>query len=133
MTVERLIEKADKQQDYGNYNKASALYERAFAELRMPKEEQPEYLEIMTALADNNIFQDKNGEALKLYETIMKHPDADAMPYLHLRRGQAAFDIERKELAASELQRAYELGGEKIFEGEGEVYLSLAKELPTEE
>ncbi len=133
MTVDRLIEKADKQQDYGNYNKAIVLYERALAELRTPKEEQGDYLEIMTAIADNHIYQGKNGEALKLYETIMEHPLADEMPYLHLRRGQAAYDNDRKELASVELKRAYELDGDKIFDGEGEIYLNFAKDLPIEE
>ncbi len=126
MTVERLLEKADKQQDYGNYAKALVLYERALAELRTPKEEQREYLEIMSAIADNYLYESKNDEALKLYDTIMEHPSADDVPYLHLRRGQAAYDHDNKELASVELKRAYELGGDKLFEGEGEIYLAVA-------
>ncbi len=126
MSIEELIEKADKQFDYSSYKKAQGLYEKALSELPEPKTEQVEYLEIMAAIADTLILQNKSGEALKLLERIMQLPAADNIAYLHLRRGQIAFDTNRMKLAETELKRALELGGEEIFEEEFEEYYDLA-------
>ncbi len=124
--VEQLMEKADKQLDYGSYKKAQSLYEKAFDLLSSPKTENSMYLEILAATADCVLFQGKGREGLKIYERIMKHPDADGNAYLHLRRGQIAYETDRMELAGVELKRALELGGEEMFEGEFEEYYDFA-------
>lgn len=124
--IEVLIEKADKQFHYKSFKKAHLLYEKALAELPEPKIENEYYLEIMAAIGDTLIAQGKNVKALELFDRILKAPNGDESAFLHLRKGQVAFELDRMEIAEVELKRAYELGGEEIFEDEHEEYLDCA-------
>ncbi len=125
-SIEKFIDKADKLLDYGDYKKAQIIYEKALSEIPKPQEEHEFYIEIIVAIADTLKWQNKNKEALKLYERILKLPEADKIAYIHLRRGQVALDTDNIELAESELKKAFELGGEEIFEGEDDDYYNCA-------
>lgn len=133
MTVESIIDKADKKLDYGDYKKAQALYEKALALLPKPQREQEMYVEIIAAIGDTLLFQGKNSAALKLYNDIMKLPKAQENAFLHLRRGQVYCGMDKMDLAETDLKRALELGGEKIFEDEQEEYYEVATGTYTEE
>ncbi len=126
MSIDTLIEKADKQMDYSAFKKAQKLYEQASEALAEPKEEQEQYLEIMAAIADCLSSQGKNGDAMKHLERVMIHPTAAENAYLHLRYGQIAFEVDKMELAERELKRALELGGKELFHGEYEDYYRCA-------
>lgn len=126
MSIEAMIEKADKKLDYGDYKKAQALYEKALSLLPKPQQEQKEYIEVMAAIGDTLLFQGKNSAALKLYNDIMKLPKAQENAFLHLRRGQVYCGMDKMDLAEIDLKRALELGGEKIFEDEQEEYYEVA-------
>lgn len=127
MSVEKYIEKADKQMDYGSFKKAQKLYEEALMLMPEPKEEHDLYLEVQAAIGDALQSQGKNGEALKHFSLLLKIPGAEGIAYLHLRLGQVALDSEKIALAREELSKALELGGEELFEGEYEEYLQCAK------
>ncbi len=129
MIIEEIIKRADKLVDYKSFKKARTLYEKALQELPKPREENELYLEIMAAIADTLIDECKNGEALKFYDKIMKHPEAESNAYLHLRRGQLAYSKRQFELAEVELVKALEIGGEEIFEDELEEYYEFALEM----
>lgn len=134
MSVEALVEKADKQMDYGSFKKAQKLYEQALAEIPEPKEEHELYLEIEAAIGDVLQSQGKNGEAIKQFTKLVQLPSAEGIAYLHLRLGQVAFDSEKMELAEEQLRIALELGGKELFEGEYEDYYYCATgETPPEE
>lgn len=128
MSIEQIMEQADKQLDYGSYKKAKALYEKALNELPSPQAEQELFLEIQAAIGDCLIWMNKVGEAQKLFTKLLTYPGADDNAYLHLRLGQIAFDKDHMETAKKELRRALELGGEEIFEDEYEEYLECATE-----
>lgn len=130
MSIESLMDKADKQMDYSSYKKAWKLYEQALDLIPEPKEEHEIYLELMAAMGDVLISQGKNGEAMKLYTKIMRHPDADLNGFLHLRMGQIAYENGKMEYAEAELKRALELGGEELFENEYEEYYECATGKP---
>lgn len=131
--IEDLLDRGDKQVDYSNFNKAMKYYEQALAELPSPKAEQEYYLEIHVAIGDVLISQGKNGEAMKLYTKIMKHPNADEYALLHLRMGQVAHYNGKMELAKTELKRALELGGKELFDDEYEIYYECATDQDIEE
>ncbi len=56
--------------------------------------------------------------------TTLKCPGADQSPAVHLRLGQAEFEMGHMEEAAKSLTRAFELGGREIFDGEDPKYLA---------
>lgn len=127
MSIEKIIEKADKQMDYGSFKKAQKLYEEALSKIPEPKHEHELYLEVQAAIGDVLQSQGKNGDALKHFTKLLQTPGAQSIAYLHLRLGQVAFDSEKMELAHSELAIALEQAGEELFEGEYEEYLQCAK------
>ncbi len=126
MGIEEVIEKADKQLDYSSYKKAETLYRKALSMLPSPQGEQEQYLEIQAAIGDTLIWQNKLREATKLFNSLMKHPDAEENGYIHLRLGQMAFERKDLELATTELKRALELGGDELFADEYRDYYLLA-------
>ncbi len=128
MTTEEIMEKADKQLDYGSYKKARVLYENAITTLLSPKKEQPLYLEIMTAIGDTLLHEAKNREALKHYKKLITHPEAKMNGYLHMRLGQVALTTKEFDIAKVELPLALELGGEELFEDEFEDFYHYACE-----
>lgn len=127
MSIEKIVEKADKQMDYGSFKKAQKLYEEALAAIPEPKVTHELYLEIQAAIGDVLQSLGKNGEALKHFAALLKTPGAESIAYLHLRLGQVALDTENDELAQEALAKALELGGEELFEDEHEEYLLCAK------
>ena len=54
-------------------------------------------------------------------------PDALANPFVHIRLGQALYELGNTERAKEHLLRAYMLNGEDIFEGQDEKYFELIK------
>ncbi len=126
MNIETIMEKADKKLDYGDYKKAQSLYEKALKLLPEPQKEQEEYIEIMAAIGDTLLFQGKNNVALKLYNNLMKLPEALDNAFLYLRRGQVYCGMDKLDLAEIDLKKALELGGEKIFDDEQEEYYEIA-------
>jgi len=126
MTIEQLMEKADKLLDYSDPKKAQVLYEKAITLLPEPKIEQELYLELMVAIGDSLISQNKLGEATKQFERTLKIPGADEVGLIHFRRGQIAYYNDKMDVAEEALKRALELGGEELFEDENETYYNIA-------
>ncbi len=133
MTIEQLMEKADKLLDYSDPKKAQVLYEKALELLPEPKWEQELYLELMVAIGDALISQNKLGEAMKQFDRILKIPGADEIGLIHLRRGQIAYYNNKLDVAKTELVRALELGGEELFEDEHEEYYNFAMGIEEDE
>ena len=126
MSIESILEKADKQLDYSSYKKAETLYRKALEMLPAPQVEQEQYLEIMAAIGDTLIWQNRLREATKFFTKTMNHPGAEENGYLHLRLGQLAYERKELEVATVELKRALELGGDELFADEYRDYYLLA-------
>ncbi len=133
MTIEQLMEKADKLLDYSDPKKAQALYEKAIEQLPEPKQEQELYLELLVAVGDCLINQNKLGEAQKQFNRALKVPGAEEFGLIHLRLGQILYFNNHLEEAKISLTRALELGGEEIFEDEHEEYYDFVMGIEVEE
>ncbi len=127
MSVKVIMEKADKQMDYGSYKKAFKLYEQALDILEEPKVDQLEFLEIEAAICDVLISMGKNGEAVKRLDKLFRIDDVMSDAYFNLRRGQLAFEMNDLSTAKTYLSKALEIGGDVLFEGEYEEYYFCAK------
>lgn len=84
---------------------------------------------LFTALGDVLFQQGKYSEARDALRDAMHGPGALGNPFIHLRLGQAHFELKEHERAKDELARAYMGGGDEIFEGENLKYKNYIKEI----
>ena len=59
----------------------------------------------------------------------MRCPGAIGNPFIHLRLGQAQFELKNLGRAKDDLARAYMGGGDEIFKDEDRKYLHFIKEI----
>ena len=126
MSIDIIIDKADKQLDYGSYKKAEKLYREALTAMSEPRSKHERFFEVQVAIGDTLIWQNKIAAAAKLFEKIKLIEGAESNAYLHLRLGQLAFESDNLDVAQVELKKALKLGGEELFEDESEDYYQLA-------
>ena len=74
---------------------------------------------------DTEFLRGSHEAAREALSHAMHCPDAIGNPFLHLRPGQAQFELGNFERAADELIRAYALGEEEMWAGEDPKYLDF--------
>jgi tetratricopeptide (TPR) repeat protein len=108
----------------------SQAYENYIAALELvpePKEEFSATTWIMAAIGDL-YFQSKDfSQAVKVLSDSMHCAGALGNPFIHLRLGQAQFELNNQERAADELCRANMGAGKEIFAEEDPRYFSFLK------
>jgi hypothetical protein len=67
--------------------------------------------------------------ALDPLQDSMSCPGTLGNPWVHLRLGQARFEVGELERAADELARAYMGGGRDVFEGQDPKYFALVEKV----
>ena len=125
--VKRLCATGDTAANRGDYHEAIGWYERALALLPSPVTQWEAATWIFAALADAKFSIGDSEGALRSLDRAMESPNSLGNPFLHLRRGQALFELGRKDEAANELARAYMLEDEDIFDDEDPKYLEFLK------
>lgn len=125
--VKRLCAAGDAASEYAKYAEALALYRRALALLPPPASQWCAATWIFAAIGDTCSLQGDPAQALAAFDAAMEAPDGLGNPFLHLRRGQALFDLGRRDEAANELARAYMLEDEEIFGDEDPKYLQFLR------
>lgn len=107
---------------------ALVLYNDALALLPEPKTDWNACTWLLGAIGDT-AFQGKYYEtARESLRDAMTCPGGLGNPFLHLRLGEAEFELDKKELAADDLIRAYMGAGEEIFENEDPKYLAFLRQ-----
>lgn len=84
---------------------------------------------LFAALGDVLFQQGKYVEARHALTEAMRGPGALGNPFIHLRLGQAHFELKDHERAKDELARAYMGGGDEIFDGEDPKYRNYIREI----
>ena len=121
--INRFCEIGDTLAAEGKYSDAVASYQYAWNLLPDPKENSEAATWIQTAIGDAHFLGGNYAAALTALECAMRCPDAIGNPFIHLRLGQAQFELGDKEAAADELMRAYMGAGAEIFAEEAPKYL----------
>jgi hypothetical protein len=84
---------------------------------------------ILVAMGESQFRGGRYAEAVGPLQDSMICPGTLGNPWVHLRLGQARFEIGEMDRAADELARAYMGGGREVFEGQDAKYFALVEKV----
>jgi tetratricopeptide (TPR) repeat protein len=122
-----LCDSGNEKSDEGRHREALADFERALALLPEPVEDWEASTWTLIALGDCCFLLGDYDGALRHLERALDCPDIPGSEFLILRLGQALYETGDETNAREALERAWELGGDGLFEGEDAKYLTLAR------
>jgi len=115
--------------EVGNSQGALATFEKALSLVPPPLEGWEAAMWLFTSIAECHFvagdFVAARGNALK----AVRCPGGIGNPFVHLRLGQAEFELGSMERAKDELARAYMGGGDEIFAGDDPKYWRFIREI----
>ncbi|GLS26678.1 hypothetical protein [Marinibactrum halimedae] len=106
---------------------------RAFyqAWLLLPKP-QTDWIEagwVLTAIGDTYYRSGKFQQAVHALRSCLHCPDINGNPFVHLRLGQALYEMQELTHARKELLKAYHSGGRMMFDNQPAQYLDSINDL----
>ncbi|MFN3648396.1 MAG: tetratricopeptide repeat protein [Armatimonadota bacterium] len=110
-----LVRRADRLNSRGSGAEAIALLGEAWSLLSEPKTAQHAAISIAGALGDLLCESERYQEGAAWMETALRCPGGSENAMVHLRLGQALFQLGRHDEGVDELVKAHELGGRKVF------------------
>jgi tetratricopeptide (TPR) repeat protein len=113
----------------GDLSTALSAFEEALGMVPKPIYEWEAATWILSAVSDVLFQQGRYNEARDTLKEAMRCPGAIGNPFIHLRLGQAHFELKEYTRAKNELARAYMGGGDEIFECEVPKYKNYIKEI----
>lgn len=125
--IKKICAQGDNECEKKNYKEAVKKYRKAWELIPQPKTDWNASTWVLTAIADAYLFNGDYDYAKDSLEYAMHCPEALGNPYIHLRLGQAYYELQEIDKAADQLTRAYMGGGIEIFEGQGNKYLDFLK------
>lgn len=127
--LDELAEEGNKYFDNNEYDKALEIWKRALDLILEPKKRISETVWFLTSIGDIYFLQGKYEEAFDNFEDARNNLSGEGInnPFILLRLGQSAFELEKKELATENLLRAYMLEGKEIFEEDDKKYFEFLK------
>ena len=126
--IRRLSAEGDALARGKKHDEALQKYREAFDLLPDPKYRWEASAWLLAAMGDAYFFSGRFAQSLETFSlALLNVAGAQENPFLHLRRGESLFELDRKKDAADELMRAYMLAGAKIFSTEDPKYLTYLK------
>lgn len=125
--ITRLCAAGDEAVDRRDFTSGVRLYRDAWKLIPAPQTEWEASTWVLGAIADAYLFNRDYQYARDALEYAMRCPGAIGNPYLHLRLGQACFELADLDKAADELTRAYMGGGAEIFDQQAAKYFEFLK------
>jgi tetratricopeptide (TPR) repeat protein len=113
--------------DAGRHREAIADFERALALIPEPIKDWEASTWTLIALGDCCFLLGDYAGALGHLGRALDCPDIPGSEFLALRLGQALCETGDEDGAREALKRAWDLGGDELFEGEDAKYLALAR------
>lgn len=120
--VKKLCASGDEAASRREFKNAVTSYQRALELLPEPKSKWEAAAWIFAAIGDAYFLAGNMRPALDAINMAIGSATGFGNAFLHLRRGQALFELGRRDEAANELTRAYAIAGEQIFENEHPKY-----------
>jgi tetratricopeptide (TPR) repeat protein len=122
-----LCDRGNAKSDTGRYREALVDFERALALIPEPIEDWEASTWTLVALGDCCFLLGDHAGALRHLERALDCPDIPGSEFLILRLGQARYETGDEPGAREALSRAWDFGGDRLFEGEDPKYLALAR------
>jgi tetratricopeptide (TPR) repeat protein len=121
-------EEGDEAVEEDDYDSAIHAFQQAFDLLPEPYQEWEASTWVLFSLGEAQFFNEDYTAAKESLAAVMHCPGAIGNPLIHLRLGQAQYELGNLVKAKDELMRAYMGQGEEIFDGEDEKYLAFLKQ-----
>ncbi len=125
--IAQLSEEGNIRADAGDYDRALGLFGQAWELLPEPKHDWEDATTVLGAIGDVSLLKGDYAAARDALQASLECPDGLGNPFLHLRLGQALFELGEQDRAAEELMRAYMGGGDDIYEGDDPKYLAFLR------
>ena len=125
--ITRLCEEGDELAKEGNDAAAYTKYSEAWELLPADKEKWEASTWVLGAVGELQFRNRKFDKALNSYLRAVQCPNGLGNPYIHLRIGQAQYELGNLEGAADNLARAYLGGGPEMFQGGDPKYFAFLK------
>jgi hypothetical protein len=125
--IQRLCAQGDANLEARDFPRAYENFMTALELVPEPKYDFEATTWILAALGDMYFFSNDFAQLRNVLTDAMHCPGAIGNPFLHLRLGQAQFELESFERAADELCRAYMGAGKDIFENDDPKYFEFLK------
>jgi tetratricopeptide (TPR) repeat protein len=123
--LNRLCETGNALVEAGEHYEAIQSFADAWSLIPEPKEAWNAATWVLVALGDTYFLAGHHDHARDALQEAMHCPAAIGNPFIHLRLGQALFELDELDRAADELIRAYMGAGPEIFEPEEPKYLAF--------
>lgn len=127
--VREKAQQGEEQLSAGDYRAAYKHFSEALQLLPDPAEQWNATGWLLVALGECAMGVGNFEAAEAPLSDAMWCPGTIGNPWVHLRLGQARFELGKLEAAGDELARAYMGGGREVFEGQDVKYFSLVEEL----
>ena len=121
--VTHLCDKGDALFDELNLSDAISTYQKALDLLPQPFIEWEISTYLTVSIADAYFYLQNFSEVAAFMDIALVTPDGLANPLVHLRLGQAHFELGNPEKAKIHLKRAFEMEGTSIFADDDPKYL----------
>lgn len=125
--VVQLSKEGDRLADAEDYRAAVERYIEALDLLPEPKTDWDACTWLLAAIGDANFRSGNHEQARAALTDAMHCPGAIGNPFIHLRLGQAQFELGNMQRANDELARAYMGAGKEIFSEEDPKYFTHLK------
>jgi tetratricopeptide (TPR) repeat protein len=125
--IDAIAEQGTSLADRGDYDAAVRQYVNALELLPEPITQWDEATWLLTAIGDVQFLAGRFEEARLALSDCMHCPGAIGNPFIHLRLGEAQFELGDLPRAADELTRAYMGAGDEIFSQESPKYFAFLK------
>lgn len=125
--IDELCEEGDALASEEEFREALGRYREAWELLPEPKDQRDAATWILAAIGDTHFFLKEHQSALSAMTRALHCPGGAGNPFVHLRLGQCHLETGNQEGAKAELTKAYEEGGEEIFEDEDPKYFALLR------
>ena len=127
--VARLSQEGSASAEEELFSQARASWQQAWGLLPEPPEQWEAATWLLTAIGDTYFLEGRFAEARDALQRAVGCPGGLGTPFLHLRLGQAQFELGNVTRAKDELARAFMGGAEKLFDGEDPKYWQFIREL----
>lgn len=126
--IEQLSQEGNVLAEKNDFDGAIRKFEQALAIVPAPKDDWEASLWLYSSIGDMYHFKSDYKNSLENFNNALNCPDGQVNAFVHLRLGQALFELKQDDKALDHLLRAYMLEGNEIFDGEDEKYFRFLSE-----
>lgn len=113
--VKQLCYRGYQHYDEGDYQQALRAFYQAWVLLPKPQTQWREAGWALTAIGDAYFRTHQYSQSREALRSALLCPATADSPFVHLRYGQALYELGKEEDAQRELQTAHRLGGDDVF------------------